>query len=101
MCGLWWHGNHAVRVMQSECYGEKEINMTKDLQAKLEGIAISKANAYRPHHPEKQRKSRRRYGKKQGNLPKQAGGLKFAPRDAPIIPEFMREILERHTSTPF
>jgi hypothetical protein len=75
--------------------------MTIDLQAKLEGVAISKANAFRPHHPEKQRKSRRRYGKKQGNLPKLAGGLKMAPRDAPVVPEFMREILERYASTPF
>jgi len=75
--------------------------MTIDMKAKLEGVAISKANSFRPHHPEKQRKSRRRYGQKQGNLPKNKKTLKFAPPEAPVVPDFMREILARYVSTPF
>lgn len=74
--------------------------MTIDEKAKVEGIAISKANAYRPKHPEKTRKSRIKYGKKPGKLPP-LRALKLAPPEAPVIPDFMAEILARHISTPF
>lgn len=74
--------------------------MTIDFVAQAEGIAISKLNSFRPKHPEKTRKSRIKYGKKPGRL-KLATGLKLAPPDAPIIPDFMREILAKRISTPF
>lgn len=75
--------------------------MNIDLQAKLEGIAITRANLYRPHAPKKLRKSRARYGKKQGNPPKRQRVLLIAPPDPPVIPDFMREIIARYTSSPF
>ncbi len=76
------------------------MTVTIDQIAQVEGIAISKLNAYRPKHPEKTRKSRIKYGKKPGKLPP-LRSLKFAPKDLPIMSEGLREILAKRFRSPF
>jgi hypothetical protein len=94
--------NESASVVPDPTSISREIDMTIDLQAKLEGTAITRANSYRPHHPRKQRASRGGYGKdKEKQKPERKRALLIAPPDPPVIPDFMREILARYTSTPF